>query len=76
MHRTQVLLEEELHQTLREVAAAEGRSAASIVREAVRLYLEARHFDDDPIRELIGAFEGPSDSASQHDRGLYDDSMT
>lgn len=74
VRRTQLYLDEPLDDELRQVAAVEGRSAASIVREAVGLYLGQRRRtsgDDDPIRALIGAFEGKHDAALHHDRYLY-----
>ncbi len=74
MKRTQIYIDEELDERLRAAAAREGRSAASLVRDAVRLYLSegkgapAR----DPFLEIAGAFAGgPTDAAEEHDRYLY-----
>jgi hypothetical protein len=39
LYRTQVLLEQTQHDTLRELAEAEGRSMSEIIREAVAEYL-------------------------------------
>ena len=74
MRRTQIYLDEDLDRKLREVAAAEGRSAADLIREAVRRYLAARGDGGvtDPILAMIGAVDGlPSDAAAEHDRDLY-----
>jgi metal-responsive CopG/Arc/MetJ family transcriptional regulator len=74
MRRTQIYLDEELDQELRAVAAAEGRSAADLIREAVRRYLAERRGNApvDPIAAMIGSIEGlPSDAAAEHDRDLY-----
>lgn len=72
MRRTQIYIDEELDARLREAAAAEGRSAASIIREAVRAYLSARGSAPDPFLEVAGAFTGgPTDASTEHDRYLY-----
>lgn len=39
LYRTQVLLEQTQHDSLRELAATEGRSVSDVVREAVAEYL-------------------------------------
>lgn len=72
--RTQIYLEEDLDRVLRAAAAAEGRSAADLIREAVRRYLAERGEVGtvDPIAAMIGTVEGlPADSAAEHDRDLY-----
>jgi predicted transcriptional regulator len=74
MKRTQIYLEEDLDHQLRQVAAAEGRSAAAVIREAVRGYLHSLPptETDDPIQALIGAFDGGrTDGAIHHDKYLY-----
>ena len=74
MKRTQIYIDPELDTRLREAAASQGRSAASIIRDAVRGYLsaEATQQNSDPFLELAGAFSGgPSDSSTEHDRDLY-----
>jgi plasmid stability protein len=74
MRRTQIYLDEELDRELRAVAAAEGRSAADLIREAVRRYLAERGsgVPVDPITAMIGSVEGlPSDASAEHDRDLY-----
>ncbi len=42
MHRTQILLEPEQHQTLTEIARRENRSLSDVVREMVRQQLAER----------------------------------
>ena len=74
MRRTQIYLDEDLDRDLRAVAAAEGRSAADLIREAVRRYLAERSGAGpvDPIAAMIGSIEGlPPDAAAEHDRDLY-----
>jgi hypothetical protein len=74
MRRTQIYLDEEMHRDLRSLAATEGRSAADLIREAVRRYLAERGSGApvDPIAAMIGSIEGlPSDAAAEHDRDLY-----
>ena len=39
LYRTQVLLEQTQHDSLRELATAEGRSVSEVIREAVAEYL-------------------------------------
>lgn len=39
LYRTQILLEPEQHESLQQLAAAEGRSMSQIIREAVAEYL-------------------------------------
>ena len=74
MRRTQIYLEEDVDRELRAAAAAEGRSAADLIREAVRRYLAERGGGRsvDPIAAMIGSVDGlPSDAALEHDRDLY-----
>ena len=79
MRRTNMYIDDDLDDALRQVAALEGRSAAAIVRDAIRAYLNdpaRRPRDDDPFRPLIGAFAGgPGDAALNHDRYLYGDDL-
>lgn len=74
MRRTQIYLDEELLDRLRQFAATEGRSAAAVIRDALRAYLapspESEH--DDPIMAMAGAFSGlAADASVEHDRDLY-----
>ena len=47
LYRTQVLLERQQHESLQQLAAAEGRSMSEVIREAVAEYL----FDQERIRQ-------------------------
>lgn len=74
MKRTQIYLEEDLDYQLRAVAAAEGTSAAAVIREAVRRYLGSRDPApaEDPFLAVAGSVAGgPRDAALHHDRYLY-----
>jgi len=74
VRRTQIYLEEDVDRELRAAAAAEGRSAADLIREAVRRYLADRGASSatDPIAAMIGTVDGlPRDAAAEHDRDLY-----
>ena len=74
MRRTQIYLEEEQSQRLYELAAAQRRSAAAVVREAVDRYLAEVDDtpDDSPIWEFVGSVKNlPPDAAEKHDRDLY-----
>jgi len=74
----QIYLDEDVDRGLRQAAAAEGRSAAAIIRDALRSYLAgsadqmASVTADDPILAMAGRFGGmPADAAADHDRYLY-----
>lgn len=74
MRRTQIYIDDELDDALRQVATVQGRSAAAIIRDAVRAYLQASDTieQDDPFQSIIGAYSGGStDSAENHDYYLY-----
>jgi plasmid stability protein len=73
VRRTQIYIDEPLDEQLRQRAAAEGRSAAAVIREALTLYLAAdSKFGDDPIRDMAGSLHGlPSNASLEHDRDLY-----
>jgi hypothetical protein len=75
MRRTQIYIDEHADAELRQAAAAEGRSAAALIREALTSYLEARARErspDDPILAMAGTLHGlPADAAVEHDRDLY-----
>lgn len=74
MKRTQIYLDQDLDARLRVVAAEEGRSAAAVIRDALRTYLAGRRsaVAADPFLELAGAFAGgPRDASTEHDRYLY-----
>lgn len=75
VRRTQIYLDEQVDEQLRQRAAAEGRSAAAVIREALDSYL-ARSTTAapgrDPIRAMAGSLRGlPADAAAEHDRDLY-----
>ena len=75
MRRTQIYIDEKLDEQLRQRAAAEGRSAAALIREALGSYLSLRATDDaqdDPIRAMAGTLRGlPGDASVEHDRDIY-----
>lgn len=79
MRRTQIYIDEALDRELRATAAAQGRSAAALIRQALRAYLspdgpgsQVSNTDADPIFAMVGAFHGlPVDAATAHDRDLY-----
>lgn len=76
MKRTQIYIDEELDRRLRAAAAEDGRSAAALIRDAVRAYLTQRRGKppDDPILALAGTFTSRRPEASaEHDRLLYGD---
>ncbi|MGI8427527.1 MAG: CopG family transcriptional regulator [Actinomycetota bacterium] len=76
MLRKQIYIDEDLDSRLKSMAVAEGRSAAAIVRDAVRAYLARPDGSDsdDPFLRLAGSIRGGrSDSSVDHDRYLYRD---
>ena len=77
VRRTQIYLDEPMDEQLRQQAAAEGRSAAAVIREALGAYLgrsPTPSGEPDPSRAMAGAFHGlPRDAAVEHDRGIYGD---
>jgi metal-responsive CopG/Arc/MetJ family transcriptional regulator len=78
MRRVQIYIDEDLDDSLRQVAALEGRPAAAVIRDAVRAYIESRRHvpKDDPFRSIIGAYSGgPDDAAQDHDRYLYGEDL-
>jgi metal-responsive CopG/Arc/MetJ family transcriptional regulator len=52
LYRTQVLLERKQHESLQQLAAAEGRSMSEIIREAVAHYLIEQDDQAEMQREL------------------------
>jgi plasmid stability protein len=56
MKRLQIMLDEDLDSELARRASAEGRSKASIIREALRQTLRPLPpLEEDPIWEMVGA---------------------
>lgn len=74
MVRTQIYLNESQHRYLYDLADAQQRTMASLIREAVAEYLVRRSVEADPLLDLLdlGA-SGISDGAVEHDRDIYGD---
>ena len=75
--RTQIYLSAEQHAALRQAARERGTSMAWVVREAVSQYIERgsqqrAEESVDPLEDLVGFVDGPSDLAARHDAYLYD----
>ena len=80
MHRTNIYIDDDLNDQLRQAAILEKRPAAAIVRDALRGYLQERIHRraaiDDPFADIIGAFSsGRGDMALNHDRYLYGEDL-
>ncbi|MFQ5614276.1 MAG: CopG family transcriptional regulator [Anaerolineae bacterium] len=86
--RTQIYLSDDQHRALKARAEAEGRSMATLIREAVAAYLakpgsDADDFDrvaylNDPIWGIVEAVDklgdsGVTDGSVNHDRYIYDE---
>lgn len=61
MIRKQVYLTREQDEALKRLAYQLGSTESVILREALDRYFSAKDFEggDDPLRDLIGLFEGP-----------------
>jgi len=79
MVRTQIQLTEGQARALKNLAAAEGRSMADIIRESVEALLTGRGVRDrDKVKQralaVVGSFRsGLGDLAAEHDRYLAED---
>jgi hypothetical protein len=82
MVRTQVYLPRDIYDQLKNRADAQGLTLAYQIREALVDYIAVVHEDDeeelpiltedDPIWDLIGAFDGGQEDGSvNHDRYIY-----
>jgi Ribbon-helix-helix protein, copG family len=75
MNRTQIYIDAHLQTALRKRALDEGRSVASLIREAVAAFLgpmKQKKPKADPFLALAGKFSGgPGDSATRHDEYAY-----
>lgn len=73
LYRTQILLERTQHDSLRELAAAEGRSVSDVVREAVAEYL-VDHGKERERQQALGTLAKLSEFRKQlvAEYGIYD----
>lgn len=77
MRRKQIYLDEESEQGLKTIALRDGCSEASLIRDAVRLFLaqeerQAPDSDENPLLGMIGLVKrGRRDAAANHDNYLY-----
>jgi hypothetical protein len=77
MKRKQIYLEEGCEQRLKALSRRTGRSEASLIREALKSYLEEHDKplpgdQDSPLLDLLGLVkDGPEDGALRHDSYLY-----
>ena len=71
MIRTQIQLSKEDYETLRQVAAQEGRSMADCIREALGLFFRRSRAGQDNLEEVAGKFRPrPVNRLKRHDRWL------
>ncbi len=72
MVRTQIYLTEEQRQHMQRLAAAQHRTMAELIREAIEAYMTQQSSNTDPLWDLMGlGASGISDGSIQHDRDLY-----
>ena len=78
MVRTQIYLEKEQYQHLKQLSKSSEKTMAALIREAIDCYLIQEQSPQmlsaqDPIFDLIGMFESDSSDGSRHrDTYLYD----
>jgi predicted DNA-binding protein len=74
MHRTTILLPDELRRRAINLARQRGISLAELIRGALEEKVAAgpASFSDDPFFADHATFEGPGDLADNHDYYLYD----
>jgi plasmid stability protein len=79
MHRTQILLDEEQYEGLKEEAARSSKSLGATIRELLESALTQRQkaaaerSTKRGLRELGGFFSKPGVAARDHDKDLYDE---
>jgi hypothetical protein len=74
VRRTQIYLEDEQSRRLYEIAAAQGKSTAAVVRDAVNRYLSEVETspEENPLWEFVGSVKNlPPNAAEDHDHDLY-----
>ena len=75
MHRTQIMLEEDQYEVLRERARRDGKSLGQVIRELLRTGLAAcrphDHSTGSDLRSLRGVFHAPAVRGLDHDLYLY-----
>jgi hypothetical protein len=73
MTRTQIYLSPDQHDHVLELAEAQCRTMAEVIREAVAEYLARQSPAADPLLDLVAlGNSGVTDGAMNHDRDLYD----
>lgn len=79
MHRTTIMLPDDLKHRAGQLAQERGVSLAELIRELLeeRLAKTAKSWADDPLfagwKPWDGPDDGPTDMAENHDRYLYDE---
>jgi predicted transcriptional regulator len=72
MKRTTLFIDEALERDLQAIARREKRAMASVVREALAVYVASREPADTPALSFIGAgASGRSDTAERHEDLLW-----
>ncbi len=74
MKRTSLFIDEALERDLQAIARQDKRPVASVVREALAIYVANREPADTPALSFIGAgASGHSDTAERHEELLWRD---
>lgn len=81
MHRTTIMIPEELKTTAQRYARRHGMSLGDLIRESLRQRLLQENREsrtEDPLFADLSVYEGaaPSDLASGHDEYLYDEQVS
>lgn len=74
MKRTTIFIDEPVERDLKALAAADGRSAAALVREAIAEYLARRGRRHAELGFLAAGRSGRSDTAEKHEELLWRES--
>ncbi len=77
LRRTQIYLDEKDMRQLKKEGKRQGCSVSSVIRDAVRNYLNKKEgcvaWQDDPVTKLIGKFKaGETDLSENIDKELYE----
>ena len=73
MHRTQILLDEDRYEELRELARREGKSLGQLVRELVELGLKKRRGGKRPTLMDFHGFITDAEPDPDHDAVVYEE---
>lgn len=72
MHRTQILLEVEQYERMKTIAERDGRSLASVIRDAIDAFLaQPRPDGESRLDRITAVADDPGSRGRDHDETLY-----